>query len=65
MDKFKELQNICLGGGAGIHCHCCNPFFGKQKPKLNRLARARMKKDTNKEIDNEFKFDYNYEKYFG
>lgn len=66
MDKFKQKQNLYLGGGGyGIHCYCCNPFFGKRKPILNRIARTNLKKDTKKELDDEFKFDYNYEKHYG
>ena len=47
MDKFKSLmQEECSVGG--LHCPCCNRFKNtkkraKDKNKLNRLVRHRLK----------------------
>jgi len=38
MDEFKAEMNRRVGGG-GIHCQCCNKYFGKDRKKLRRLAR--------------------------
>jgi hypothetical protein len=52
MDKFKEHMNHNVGVG-GIHCECCNPYHGKDKKFLNRLARTKLKEETRKEIEAE------------
>lgn len=41
-DKFKKIMHSSCGPG-GIHCKCCNIYKGKEKNKLNRLVRARLK----------------------
>lgn len=56
MDLFKEAQNHPLGKG-GIKCYCCNNLarrHGGRKVdrKLNRIARAILKRITIKEIFN-------------
>jgi len=41
-DTYKrKLAHFC--GYGGLHCECCNNYHGKNKKKLNRLARARLK----------------------
>ena len=45
MDAFKEQQMKSVGIG-GLTCSCCNDYFGKNKRKLNREARARLKKPS-------------------
>lgn len=56
MDKFKVAQNEKLGVG-GIKCSCCNNKARKGKggvdKKLNRIARAKVKVDAQKEIKGE------------
>lgn len=52
MDKFKEVQNSCCGVG-GINCTCCNPYYGKTKKFLNKIARSILKRITKKEIEKE------------
>ena len=48
MDLFKaEMNRRCDVGG--IHCHCCNPFRGKDKKMLNRMTRKKLKNDVKKE----------------
>lgn len=53
MDAFIKAQHHHLGKG-GIHCPCCNNLAKTGKDnvdkKLNRLARAKIKSDTRKEI---------------
>jgi hypothetical protein len=58
MDKYKtKMSERCAVGG--IHCSCCNPYHpkknrGKDKKKLNRIARHKLKQedslDNNAEI---------------
>ena len=49
MDKFTEKQNdICDVGG--VHCDCCNPYKGKKRKVLNRMARKQLKIDLDKEV---------------
>jgi len=43
MDDFKANMNKRLGVG-GLHCHCCNPYFGKDRKKLRRMARRTTNK---------------------
>lgn len=49
MDSFKRCQMKHTGVG-GFKCPCCNYFFGKDKNKLNRMARASLKGELRKEI---------------
>jgi len=55
MDAFKTNQHKYCSVG-GIHCPCCNSFTGKDKAKLNRLARRKMKRDDYKENKNEINY---------
>lgn len=49
-DEFRrELDKF---GPGGVKCQCCNPFFGKERKKLRRLARARLKMKHNQRIKN-------------
>jgi len=41
-DRFKKIMHKTCGKG-GIYCECCNTYNGKEKNKLNRLARTRLK----------------------
>lgn len=43
------MNKICSVGG--VKCPCCNHYSGKDKKKLNRQARAGLKQDTLKEIN--------------
>lgn len=43
-------QNCDIGG---VHCDCCNPYHGKNKPLLNRKARRMLKEQTNREVKQE------------
>jgi len=55
MDEFKQkMTKRCAVGG--INCRCCNPFHktdnkGKDKAKLNRIARRTLKQADRKEND--------------
>lgn len=51
MDTFKECQGKHIGPG-GLKCACCNCFHGTHaaKAKLNRMARAAMKRKLAKEL---------------
>lgn len=51
MDIFKRCQNKHIGPG-GLGCQCCNCFHGSHsmKAKLNRMARAAMKRLLRREI---------------
>ena len=51
MDIFKAEMNRRTGVG-GIHCDCCNPYFGKEKRILNKMARQRLKRELRKEYNN-------------
>lgn len=51
MDTFRSEQNKKVGGG-GIFCPCCNKYFKKDKAMLNRLVRARLKRDLEKDVKN-------------
>ncbi len=44
MDKYKQKQMTQVDI-AGMKCPCCNSFHGKTKPKLNRIARAKLKNE--------------------
>ena len=47
-DEFRKgLDKI---GKGGVHCYCCNDFKGKEKPKLRRIVRARMKQSLKREV---------------
>jgi len=41
-DTFKKQMNKRCGVG-GMKCQCCNPYKGKDKPKLNRAVRRTIK----------------------
>jgi hypothetical protein len=47
MDKFKSKMNQRCEVG-GMKCSCCNPYHGKDKKKLNRIARRSLKRDDAK-----------------
>ena len=47
MDSFKVKQMSYVGIG-GMKCYCCNDWFGKNKYKLNKLARQKIKNETRK-----------------
>jgi hypothetical protein len=49
-DAFKKIMNKTCGIG-GLHCDCCNDFKGKERNKLNQIARSIFRKQTEKEID--------------
>lgn len=55
MDAYKtELNKGCQVGG--LFCSCCNDYHGKDKKKLNRIARRRLKRadeKTTKAVDTE------------
>lgn len=42
MDDFKKQQMKHVGPG-GLKCPCCNDLHGKNRKRLNRHARARLK----------------------
>ncbi len=53
MDKFKEFQNKMMAGPGGIHCPCCNIFYGKNKwvrKILNKNVRSKLKQALKQEI---------------
>jgi hypothetical protein len=56
MDTFREKQNEQCGPG-GLHCQCCNPHRNckttNHKPKLNRIARRKVKVETENIIKEE------------
>jgi hypothetical protein len=52
MDIFKETQNESIGIG-GRKCSCCNEYHGKDKCKLNRITRRRLKNRDKKMIEKE------------
>lgn len=43
-DKFKKQMNYNTGPG-GMGCSCCNCYFGKDKNRLNKLARTQINND--------------------
>jgi hypothetical protein len=50
-DQFRRKLDLC--GVGGIHCQCCR-CFGKGKDRFgaSRLARAKVKVEVKKEIEN-------------
>jgi len=50
-DLFRKHLDKC--GIGGVHCNCCNAYFGKDKPALSRLTRRRLKTKTRKLIHEE------------
>ena len=48
MDIFK--LSMTHHTGISLHCPCCNKYYGKDKKKLNRMARAKLKELKNKEV---------------
>jgi hypothetical protein len=51
-DEYKKIMHHFVGIG-GIFCECCNKFVGKEKGKLNRLARRKFKENFSKELKKE------------
>ncbi len=50
-DKFRrELDVICDVGG--VKCDCCNPYKGKERKKLRKLARTHLKQDLQNKLRN-------------
>lgn len=51
---MKDIFKICQlnhTGIGGLHCHCCNQFFGKlYKKRLNRIARANIRSTLIKQL---------------
>ena len=39
--EIKTIMRKYIGPG-GVHCHCCNKFYRKNRKKLNRLIRHKM-----------------------
>jgi len=50
-DKFRRLLDKTAPGG-GVKCHCCKTFKRKERKKLNRIVRSRIK-------DSDLKRGYN------
>lgn len=44
MDAYKAIMQRKVGGG-GLRCSCCNNYKGKDKAKLNRLARRELNRN--------------------
>lgn len=47
-DKFRRLLDRKTGKG-GVHCYCCNDYFGKHRKRLNRMVRRIIKQIYKKE----------------
>jgi hypothetical protein len=47
--EIKAITQKYLGPG-GVRCHCCNPFFGKDRKKLNRLIRHKLSSNLRKSL---------------
>lgn len=56
VDKFRRILDERTGPG-GVTCYCCNNYKGKDRKILRRLARRKMKEDTEKEIKMELRKD--------
>jgi hypothetical protein len=53
-DEFRrEMDMECDIGG--VRCDCCNRYHGKDRRKLNKLARTRVKENTKKMVREEEK----------
>jgi hypothetical protein len=50
-DLFTRQQHNIIGPG-GLKCQCCNDYYGKKKPVLNRIKRRKLKQQTKKEFFN-------------
>jgi len=50
-DLFTQQQHNIIGPG-GLKCPCCNEYHGKDKSKLNRIKRRKLKECTDYEIKN-------------
>jgi hypothetical protein len=48
-DLFTQQQYNIIGVG-GLKCYCCNEYHGKNKNKLNRIKRRKLKECMNKEV---------------
>ena len=51
-DDFLKAGNSYVGVG-GRNCPCCNGYFGKDRKKLNRWARRKLKRLTKKIVREE------------
>ena len=49
MDLLKMHKAKYIGVG-GTKCSCCNPYKGRGRKKLNRMARSSLKSSTKKEV---------------
>lgn len=69
MDDFRKKQQQRCGVG-GLHCYCCNEYEGKDKPKLNKLARTSLQRDLRNEVEHaliyldETALDWYYEEFY-
>lgn len=54
-DEYRKMMNKNCGIG-GMKCFCCNIYFGKDKAKLNRWARAQFKALTKKILKQELNY---------
>ena len=52
VDAFRKKQQDGVSIG-GIYCSCCNPWFGKWRAKLNKIARAKLKRSDRNEQQKE------------
>jgi hypothetical protein len=48
-NEFKKIMHTRVGIG-GIGCPCCNSLFGKDRKKLTKLTRERIKHRDRKEL---------------
>ena len=48
-DEYKKIIEATCGIG-GTKCECCNDYFGKDKPILNRIARRKFKRNLLKDF---------------
>lgn len=48
-DEFKRVSRKEIGCG-GMNCPCCGPSPGKERKKLRRRNRKRVKIETRREI---------------
>jgi len=54
-DFRKTLDRV---GKGGVKCDCCNPYPRKDRAKLTRMTRARVKIITQQEIKQELRESY-------
>lgn len=48
-DEFRRRLDEDTGPG-GVHCECCNKYFGKERKRLRRLARRQLKQEVRDEV---------------